>query len=842
MRLRNWLVVAVAVVAALLLAGRAVTALVVEHAWFSALDASGVFWEQLSDSLLLQGGAWLLGSVFAFANLHAVRRTISAVAVPSRVANIELTEVIPARRLLSITIVLSALIGFALALPLNDWTLVALARHGISFGEIEGILGRDLGFYVYLLPLEETAYLWALGTLIVVVASILILYAVTRSLRLDGRRIIASTHVRRHLSVLGALVLVLLAWSYRLDTFDLLQRGTGPEGQFLRIDHVVSLQADRVLVILCVIAAPILLRSGWLGQLRSAFITLTLVLGAALGGRQILPILLARSDVIGEPAKRDRAYVASRTLYSRRAYDADGLLTQPLPDSGTAGAHAAAKARVRLTLTDAPALVSLWEPDAARVHANDGRNAQLDAGPAGWSRTADGHIAALLIRRPVSGSDRWSVAIADVTQPLLRDSVLDIAIGARGEDREDASEPISAPGLRGHKLVIDPAGVRGTPLRSLGLRIAHAWAMRDPGLMDADTVAGAAPRLVAYRDVRERITRLAPVFAQGEEVQPVLVEGTIIWALSLYSASNHYPLSQHWTLAGEERSYFRLAATALVDANTGRVRLVPVERPDALARTWLELFPSLVVRPRDLPVSLLDQLPPATDGAIAQLRTFARYGSRLEGAVLRHLPDSALAGSTPPVHLVPTSAGTAPAWSVPMLDGNDQIDGVISAVGGRFRATYWDSTTVPRARWSTQTDRIRAALDTARASLSELSRREPRVRVGRVQVLPGEGGPILIQSLFWNRADGAPIVSRVAVSDGAHLALGGSVAEAVASLRGLPASPARSLEWLPTGGAARDEQVARLYEVMREAMRRGEWTRFGAAFDSLGLVLGKPPR
>jgi uncharacterized membrane protein (UPF0182 family) len=42
-----------------------------------------------------------------------------------------------------------------LALPLTDWTSVAMARHGIPFREIDGILEHDLGFYVYALPLEE---------------------------------------------------------------------------------------------------------------------------------------------------------------------------------------------------------------------------------------------------------------------------------------------------------------------------------------------------------------------------------------------------------------------------------------------------------------------------------------------------------------------------------------------------------------------------------------------------------------------------------------------------------------------------------------------------------------
>src|SRR6188768_119541 len=169
MRLRNWLVVGIAALAVLLLVGRAVTSLVVEHAWFAAMSVPRVFWEQLVDTVLLQGTAWVVGSLFAFANLHAVRRTILAVAMPSRVANIELTAMIPSRRLLAVTIIAAGMIGLVLALPLTDWTTVAMARHGVPFGEIEGILDHDLGFYVYGLPLEETAYLWTLATLVVMI-------------------------------------------------------------------------------------------------------------------------------------------------------------------------------------------------------------------------------------------------------------------------------------------------------------------------------------------------------------------------------------------------------------------------------------------------------------------------------------------------------------------------------------------------------------------------------------------------------------------------------------------------------------------------------------------------
>ncbi len=835
MRFRTWLIIAGGIVAILLLAGKTASALVVDHAWYVALGAPAIFWEQLTDGLLLQGGAWGIGSLFAFVNLQAVRRTILAVAVPSRVANLELTAMVPARRLLSISIVVAAVIGLVLALPLTDWTIVAMARHGVPFNEIEGILDRDLGFYIYTLPLEETVYLWGLATLMLTIAVVSLLYALTRSLRVDGRRIAASTHVRRHLSVLGAMVLCLLAWSYRLDGFDLLRQGSGPDGLFLRLDHVVSLQVDRILVVTCAICAPIFLRAGWLGHVRSAFVTLSFVLVAAVGGRLLLPIALLRSDLVGEPARRDVDYVATRTLFSRRAFDVDRV--QPVGTDTITSVRGLV--RTRLSLPAVSTQVSLWDAGAIRATLNGGTS-RRDATPIGWTRTGDGRLATAVVRAPSATANTWTVSVADATGNVLRDSVVPWGFGTEIDGDAAMTEPLVAPGLRGTRVITDAPGVMGTPIRGLGIRVAYAWDTRDPSLLTAESVTGAAPRVIAYRDVRERVARLAPVLVQGDDVQPMLHEESLLWAVHLYSASDRYPLSQHWLLAGESRNYFRLAATALVDASTGRVRIVPVERPDPIARSWFGRIPALITLARDLPAGLLDQLPPPTDGALAQLRTFARYGSRLEGNVLRQLPDSLFAGASPPVHLVSVGTTVAPAWSVPLVDGNERIDGVVTAVGGALRGVFWDSTSGSRRRWNVQVERLRSALDSARTAMPDAGRREPKMRLGTVHVVPGANGPVLLQSLVATQADGEWSIGRVAVLDGDRVAVAGSTAGAIGILRGAAATEPPS-DWAALAGRERDGRVARFYDAMRAAMRQGDWRRFGANFDSLGLFVGRRP-
>jgi hypothetical protein len=75
-------------------------------------------------------------------------------------------------------------------------------------------------------------------------------------------------------------------------------------------------------------------------------------------------------------------------------------------------------------------------------------------------------------------------------------------------------------------------------------------------------------------------------------IEPMFHADTLYWKLELYSASANYPLSQHSVLAGEERSYFRHAATALVNARTARVMIAADQAPDPIAEAWTTEFPN----------------------------------------------------------------------------------------------------------------------------------------------------------------------------------------------------------------------------------------------------------
>jgi len=167
------------------------------------------------------------------------------------------------------------------------------------------------------------------------------------------------------------------------------------------------------------------------------------------------------------------------------------------------------------------------------------------------------------------------------------DSVVSNAAG-RQLLRQDS---LTYPGARGLVVVADPQlDVSGQRLGDGFSRLGYAWAYQAFDLF-SDSVPRRA-RLVTVRDVRNRVRALTPVFAQGSTIEPLFHADTLYWKLELYSASANYPLSKHFMLAGEDRSYFRHAATALVNARTARVMFAADASPDPIAQTWMTAFPN----------------------------------------------------------------------------------------------------------------------------------------------------------------------------------------------------------------------------------------------------------
>lgn len=817
---RRWLVAIVAALALLLLVGRVAAGWYVDYAWFKALGAGEVWRAKAANLALLRGGAYLLATTFVFLNLVAVRHSIRKVVLPRRVGNVEFGEEVSGHFLLVAVAVLSLVVGAFLAAPHDDWLSLEVARHGPRFGETDPYFRFDLSFWLAWLPLESAVHVWTLIALVSVTLVVIFLYALTGSLRWEEGRLHVSGYVRRHLFWLGATLLLLLAWSYRLDAYGLLHRGSGASGAFSAVDHRIGLPTMMVLSVLAIAAAMLVAWAGWSGQIRVAFFTLTLMLLMALAGRQIVPIIAERFVTPADPDLRERPYREIRNGYTRRAFDVDRLTRGPARPAPASFAEAVRGA-------------ALWDGTAlARVIGRPRESAKPN-GTLGWD-VQDGRLLAIVVEQPTgpeAASDRpeWGVVrvAGDVTDdrgaPLVREDP-----GVFGGT--DLPPVLVHDSAASYFLLADSTGQVAAPVvESFLVRLAHAWHLQNPGLLRNRRGVGTV-RLMLRRDVRERLRALYPFFEQGEGVVPLVWRDSLFWSVHLYAASDWYPLSQVLRLGDTDVRYLRHAATALINAHTGTTTAIRDQNPDSLSAFWMRRFPSLFSDAASLEGDLTRRLSPPTEWAVIAAQAFAQVGVRGEYLPPSHLPRgsgdtlSSVSG-TPPY--VEASTGTL-AISLPILDPSERVRGVVTVTGGPRPQPRWEPGPEPGPHWQEIVEHLQHAGDSLRAQL-----RNARLLPGAVRVIPTAEGLLAVQTHYTTRPDGTPQVMFTSLMRGAQASVGTTLGGAA----GMP------LPAVAPGPLTPEEFRARiqvLYEAMRDAMRRGDWAAFGAAYETLGRLLRAP--
>lgn len=810
MTMRRALALAGAALALALLAGRLLAGAYAEWAWFDSLGMASVWRERLVALTTLRAGLFAVAFLFTFVNLLAMRRSIVSLVLPRRLANLVIGEAVPGRLLTLTAAALSVLIAAAVSLPQGDWVVFLRARWATPLGEIDPYLGRDIAFWTAWLPFERMLRDWAVLLAAAVGAAVMILYALTPSVHLQRGQLHVSTWVRRHFAIYSAFLLLLIAWGFRLDSFDLLIHGSGVRETFTAFDHRV-LYPYLIALSICTAACGVLVAwTGWIGYQRAMLGSLLMVLVAGPLGRVGLPLLDRRAVSGRERGALERPYEHTRTLYTRRAFGVDEILRGGRADS--------------LRVPDAliAQRVSGWDPAALALAAAAEPAVAPTPGAGSWHIAGGDSLRALLTYGGASSAAAQSPLLVQEVDPGDADE-------RGGPWPSGASAYATLPplavglDLTGARLIPDTLGRVAAPAFGSGWRrLALAWGVRNLRLImgDADSTR---TRLLMHRDVRERVRTLLPFFTAGPTPQALVAHDSLWWSVELFNASADYPLTEPLMVAGESRRFAVPAGLALVNAHSGRVQVLVTNRPDKMTRWWRDHLPAPFVTGHVVDDDVLDALPAPVDRAIVQGSALARTGFRTDTLSVRPLfqADDADVELLPgaPTPFVSNAAGHPLAWGVPAVDGLDRMRGVLVAVGGRVPRTALveqpDS-----VRWPSLLDRLQRVADSARISRT---RRHPRR--GRVQVIPTSTGVLLVQSFYEWIPERAPTLAGIVALRGGEA----STATSLAAAFGAPAHTAGPDDHLRL-------RVARIYAALQDALRRADWIAFGRAMAELRRV------
>ncbi|MGH7474646.1 MAG: UPF0182 family protein, partial [Longimicrobiales bacterium] len=398
---------------------------------------------------------------------------------------------------------------------------------------------------------------------------------------------------------------------------------------------------------------------------------------------------------------------------------------------------------------------------------------------------------------------------------------------------------------------------RGVRLSSLPRLLAFAWLVGDKNLLFSGELSDQS-EIIYRRSIIQRLDEITRFVAWDPDPYPVLHEGRVVWIVEGYTGTSRFPIARSVSLQVDGPGlarYVRNSVKATVDAVTGEVTFYTADAEDPILRTYLRVFPELM-----LP---LERMP-------AGLRSHLRYPPHLlsiQAGMLGeyHLDEPDRFFASQDVWQVALQEGPAgqtrshqPQYAMLRLPGETEPEFVMSLPLVALERQNMTALLfaradppnegeivlyeVPRDQQVPGPTQVSALIEADPLISQELSlwrRGGSDVQMGEMRIVPLDSALLYVVPIFLAaEAAAIPELIRIVASDGTNVMLGASLPDAVSGLTAPADARTRLAEALAgvEGTGVDGDWPARSLELLEEAERRlrqGDFAGFGEALREL---------
>jgi hypothetical protein len=856
--------------------------------WFQEVGFTQVFTTILSVRGALFAAVALGVLVFLYANLTFAVRT----AAPDVLWELEDQLGLPGRVVIEPIIrrflpVVVALISLGSGLRASaHWEATLAYLNAESFGALDPLFGRDLGFFVFILPFWRLLHGWAVTLIGATLVLTFVLYVLQRSLVLTTRGPRLAAGARTHLLVLGALLLTLRAVGFWLDRFELVYSPRGIVFGATYTDIYASLPVLGVLAVLsAACAATCVLQIG--RQRMRPVVASLVVLGVVwVGGLGIYPALLQRFRVTPNELEAERPFIAHNIRMTRRAYGLDRIVEQEFPARDTLDAQAIERnaATIRnIRLWDyRPLLRTYAQLQEIRTYYkfvdvdNDrytiaGEYRQLMLSPRELSYA---HLQSRIwINEHLTFTHGYGAVVGPVNRvtpeglpeffvkdipPLstggfpavTRPQIYYGEIGNEYVLVRTRSQELDYPS--GDQNVYTAyAGRGGISVGTWPRKLAFAARFGEIKILLSNDLT-ADSRIMMYRTVSERVRRVAPFFRFDRDPYLVIAaDGRLVWLLDGYTTSDRYPYSDPVRSGEWTGNYIRNSVKAVVDAYHGSVSFYIADPTDPIVRVYGRSFPGLLQPLDRMPQDLRPHLRYPEDFFAIQARKYATY----------HMEDPQVFYNKEDLWAIPrrTIEGREremePYYTIMRLPGEQREefilltlfnparrDNMIAWLAARSDPPHYGrliAYNFPKQKLVFGPRQIDARIDQDPVISQQLAlwnQRGSTVIRGSLLAIPIDQSLVYVQPLYLAAAEqGAlPELRRVIVAYGNQIAMEPTLDQSLARIfggGGAAAAPPPAPGPAAGPSGAVPTQAQRAWEIWtraQDALRRGDWAAYGA--------------
>jgi len=775
----------------------------------------------------------------------------------------------------------------------GNWEVVLRFFNGQPFGITDPVFHNEVGFYVFSLPFWHFLRGWLLGALILTLlgsAGIYFVSYIVQRLRFDfARRVLA------HVAGLVIAILGLFAWGYWLGIWELVFSERGVVFGASYADMHAKLPAQWILLAVVLVFIVIIVFSVLRRKFRwplygiGAWIVAVILVGA------IFPAVVQRFQVQPNELAREKPYIEYNIQFTRDAFALNRVEEQSFP---------AEKAPSREDIAQNEATINnirLWDHRPLKDTYNqiqsirlyydfhdvdvdryviDGKYRQVMLSARELSAEKLAAQAQTWVNRQLQFTHGYGIALSPVNEisaeglPILL--VKDIPpVGDFNIERpqiyfgektnnyiivktktQEFDYPMGDKNIYGYYQ-----GRDGVSLGSFTRRLVYAWQLTDFNILISGELTPES-RVLYYRNIRERVSHLAPFLKLDSDPYLVVVNGRLFWIQDAYTTTDRYPYSE--PLEGG-LNYIRNSVKAVVDAYDGSVTFYITDPEDALIQTYQSIFPALFVPVEQMPESLRVHLRYPEGMFNIQASVYQSYHMRdarvfYNKEDLWAVPKEVYAGKEQPIEpyyvimrlpdeekeefllmlpFTPVNKNNTIGWLAARSDGKNY---------GKLLAYHF-----PKERLVYGPSQIenRIQQDTViTEQLALWARGGSRVIRGNLLLIPLGKSNLYVEPVFLQaEAGGLPELKRVIVAAGEQIAMEPTLKASIAAIFGAeapptepvvkPPAPAEPEKPLAADIANLIEEAQQHYTKAQQYLKAGDWASYGKELDALKAALDR---